>query len=154
MIQKFLLQQVNSCNAEHPPPSLQFVDGTIITHLSGFVNVLQESRPSMPAFCRFLLKPKSHSVQRCNRAACIGTMQFKGLGFPNKHFATQKVFLYRQKHCLLQQCVLSVRIQPILALVKHESYQEENHSNTNEPRDDFLLMELPESKRSYKQNTQ
>jgi len=108
----------------------------------------------MPAFCRFLLKPKSHSVQRCNRAACIGTMQFKGLGFPNKHFATQKVFLYRQKHCLLQQCVLSVRIQPILALVKHESYQEENHSNTNEPRDDFLLMELPESKRSYKQNTQ
>ena len=45
-------------------------------------------------------------------------------------------------------------IQPILALVKHESYQEENHSNTNEPRDDFLLMELPESKRSYKQNTQ
>ena len=46
------------------------------------------------------------------------------------------------------------RIQPILALVKHEGYQEENHSNTNEPRDDFLLMELPESKRSYKQNTQ
>ena len=39
MVQKFLLQQVNSCNAEHPPPSLPFVDGTIITHLSGFVNV-------------------------------------------------------------------------------------------------------------------
>ena len=39
MVQKFLLQQVNSCNAEHPPPSLPFIDGTIITHLSGFVNV-------------------------------------------------------------------------------------------------------------------
>ena len=24
--------------------------------------------------------------------------------FPNKHFATQKVFLYRRKHCLLQWC--------------------------------------------------
>ena len=39
MVQKFLLQQVNPCNAEHPPPSLPFIDGTIITHLSGFVNV-------------------------------------------------------------------------------------------------------------------
>ena len=29
--------------------------------------------------------------------------------------------------------------------------QEENHSNTNEPRDDFLLMELPEFKRSYRE---
>jgi len=27
--------------------------------------------------------PKS-VLQKC--AACIGTMQFKGLGFPNKHF--------------------------------------------------------------------
>jgi hypothetical protein len=102
MVQKFLLQQVNSCNAEHPPPSLQFVDGTIITHLSGFVNVLQESRPSMPAFCRFLLKPKSHSVQRCNRAACIGTVQFKGLGVPNKYFAKQNKQMYIRLHCLQQ----------------------------------------------------
>ena len=39
MVQKFLIQQVNSCNAEHPPPSLQIVDGTIITHLLRFVNV-------------------------------------------------------------------------------------------------------------------
>ena len=86
------------------------------------------------------------------RAACIEKCRSKGFGaLPNKHFATQKVFLYRRKHCLQQQCVLSVRIQPILALVKHESYQEENHSNTNEPRDDFLLMELPEFKRSYRE---
>ena len=27
-------------------------------------------------------------------------MQFKGLGFPNKHFATQNRRLYRQTHCL------------------------------------------------------
>ena len=34
----------------------------------------------------------------------------KGFGaLPNKHFATQKVFLYRRKHCLPQQCVLFVR---------------------------------------------
>ena len=35
------------------------------------------------------------------KTACTVRMQFKGLGFPNKHFATQKVFLYRRKHCLL-----------------------------------------------------
>ena len=76
----------------------------------------------------------------------------KGFGvFPNKRFATQNRQMYIRLHCLQQQCVLSVRIQPILALVKHESYQEENHSNTNEPRDDFLLMELPEFKRSYRE---
>ena len=35
------------------------------------------------------------------RVACIGTMQIiKGLGIPNKHFATQKWRLYRQKPCL------------------------------------------------------
>ena len=39
------------------------------------------------------------------RVACIGTMQIiKGLGIPNKHFATQKWRLYRQKPCLLQLC--------------------------------------------------
>jgi len=38
------------------------------------------------------VKNSSHIFQRCNRVACIGTMQFKGLGFPNKHFATQKCF--------------------------------------------------------------
>ena len=32
---------------------------------------------------RFYSTPKS-VLQK--RAACIGTMQFKGLGFPNKHF--------------------------------------------------------------------
>ena len=30
----------------------------------------------------------------CKRVACIRRMQFKGLGFPNKHFATQMVFVY------------------------------------------------------------
>ena len=34
--------------------------------------------------------------------ACIGKCRTKGFGaLPNKHFATQKVFLYRRKHCLL-----------------------------------------------------
>ena len=36
------------------------------------------------------------------RAACIEKCRSKGFGaLPNKHFATQKVFLYRRKHCLL-----------------------------------------------------
>ena len=35
------------------------------------------------------------------RIACIGKCRSKGFGaLPNKHFATQKVFLYRRKHCL------------------------------------------------------
>jgi hypothetical protein len=34
------------------------------------------------------------------RAACIGTMQFKGLGFPNKHFATQNgLCIYEDTAC-------------------------------------------------------
>ena len=41
-------------------------------------------------------------------AACIEKCRTKGLGaLPNKHFATQKVFLYRRKHCLHRLCVLS-----------------------------------------------
>ena len=63
---------------------------------------LGQNVPSMPAFCRFLLKPKSHSVQRCNRAACIGTVQFKGLGVPNKYFAKQNKQMYIRLHCLQQ----------------------------------------------------
>ena len=44
------------------------------------------------------------------RIACIGKCRSKGFGaLPNKHFATQKVFLYRRKHCLHHLCVLSVR---------------------------------------------
>ena len=89
------------------------------------------------------------------RAACIGTVQNEGdWAQPNKHFATQKWRLYRQKPCLPQQCDLSVRIQRLSVLVKHECYQEENHSNPHEPRDNFLLMKLSESQWSYKQNTQ
>ena len=34
-------------------------------------------------------------------------MQFKGLGFPNKHFAGQNRRLYRQTHCLLPLWSLS-----------------------------------------------
>ena len=80
------------------------------------------------------------------RAACIGKCRTKGFGaLPNKHFATQKSPLYIRRHCLPQQCDLSVRIQLLSVLVKHECYQEENHSNPHEPRDNFLLMKLSES---------
>ena len=42
-------------------------------------------------------------------------MQFKSLGVPNKHFAMQKVFLYRRKHCLrvlwsLSRCFPNLKI--------------------------------------------
>ena len=40
------------------------------------------------------------------REACIGTMQFKGLGFPNKHFATQKRFCIN-KTIACHGCVLA-----------------------------------------------
>lgn len=65
--------------------------------------------------------------------------------YPNKHFAEQKWRLYIRTPCLPQQCELSVRIQLLSVLVKHECYQEENHSNPHEPRDNFLLMKLSES---------
>ena len=38
--------------------------------------------------------------QRCNRTACIHRMQFKGLGVPNKYFATQNKQMYIRLHCL------------------------------------------------------
>ena len=60
-------------------------------------------------------------------------------------FCSAKQSLYIQRHCLPQQCDLSGRIQLLSVLVKHECYQEENHSNPNEPRDNFLLMKLSES---------
>jgi hypothetical protein len=70
----------------------------------------------------------------------------KGFGvFPNKRFATQNKQMYIRLHCLPQQCDLSGRIQLLSVLVKHECYQEENHSNPHEPRDNFLLMKLSES---------
>ena len=38
---------------------------------------------------------------RKERVACIGTVQIrKGLGFPNKHFATQNLHLCARMHCL------------------------------------------------------
>jgi len=60
-------------------------------------------------------------------------------------FCSAKQSLYIQRHCLLQQRVLSVRIQPILALVKHEELSGRKSWNPNEPRDNFLLMKLSES---------
>ena len=87
--------------------------------------------------------------------ACIGKCRSKGFGaLPNKHFAAQNKQMYIRLHCLPQQCDLSVRIQRLSVLVKHECCQEENHSNPHEPRDNFLLMKLSESQWSYKQNTQ
>ena len=59
--------------------------------------------------------------QRCNRTACIHRMQFKGLGFPNKHFATQKVFLYRRKHCLQMQ-TLYIRLPCLRVLWSFSMY--------------------------------
>lgn len=41
------------------------------------------------------------TIQRCNRTACIHWMQFKGLGAPNKYFATQNKQMYIRLHCLL-----------------------------------------------------
>ena len=42
---------------------------------------------------------RTQSVRK-ERAACIQrTQNVKGLGLPNKHFATQKWHLYRQKPC-------------------------------------------------------
>ena len=42
---------------------------------------------------------------RKEHAACTGTVQIrKGLGFPNKHFATQNLHLCARMHCLLQLC--------------------------------------------------
>ena len=46
---------------------------------------------------RFYGAPKS-VLQK--RAACIRRMQFKGLGFPNKHFATQNgLCIYEDTAC-------------------------------------------------------
>lgn len=53
---------------------------------------------------------KHHRVKSVPQgcAACIEKCRTKGFGaLPNKHFATQKVFLYRRKHCLHRLCVLS-----------------------------------------------
>ena len=63
------------------------------------------------------------------RAACIGTMQNEGdWAQPNKHFATQKVFLYRRKHCLQMQ-TLYIRLPCLRALWNLSTYfpKFENH---------------------------
>ena len=79
-------------------------------------------------------------------------MQIKGVwGTPQQAFCNAK------QADVYTSALLATTMRPFSpysANFSSESYQEENHSNTNEPRDDFLLMELPESKRSYKQNTQ
>ena len=41
-------------------------------------------------------------MSRRDAQPALKNAEQRGLGhFPNKHFATQKVFLYRRKHCLL-----------------------------------------------------
>ena len=54
--------------------------------------------------------------QRCNRTACIHRMQFKGLGFPNKYFATQNKQMYIRLHCLRVLWSLST-CPPILKII-------------------------------------
>ena len=75
-----------------------------------------------------LSKPHSYFTKWYNRTACSGTVQYKGLGFPNKHFATQKVFLYRRKHCLQMQ-TLYIRLPCLLQLwsLSMRSPRFENH---------------------------
>ena len=63
------------------------------------------------------------------RVACIEKCRSKGVGaLPNKHFATQKVFLYRRKHCLPQQYDLSVRIQLLSVLSQFSKISALSHS--------------------------
>ena len=57
----------------------------------------------------------AYFIQRCNRAACIPRMQFKGLGVPQQAFCNAKVFLYRRKHCLQMQ-TLYIRLPCLRAL--------------------------------------
>ena len=40
------------------------------------------------------------TIQRFHRAACTVPVQFKGLGVPNKYFATQNKQMYIRLHCL------------------------------------------------------
>ena len=40
------------------------------------------------------------AIQRFHRAACTVPVQFKGLGVPNKYFATQNKQMYIRLHCL------------------------------------------------------
>jgi hypothetical protein len=57
---------------------------------------------------RFYSTPKS-VLQK--RAACIGTMQFEGLGFPNKHFATQNgLCIYEDTACYGYESLLNCKI--------------------------------------------
>ena len=57
---------------------------------------------------RFYSTPKS-VLQK--RAACIGTMQFEGLGFPNKHFATQNgLCIYEDTACYGYESLLNCKM--------------------------------------------
>ena len=55
--------------------------------------------------CKFSMTLNVSSDKKCpaGTRSLHWKMQNKGVWghFPNKHFATQKVFLYRRKHCLL-----------------------------------------------------
>ena len=68
-----------------------------------------------------------------NSTALDGTRKFKNFWLST--FAVQR----------LSDLICLEHIQRLSVLVKHECYQEENHSNPHEPRDNFLLMKLSES---------
>lgn len=88
---------------------------------------------------RKTLKQKLEKLQATDRKDDVVTFEQLGVDrlFVDESQNYKNLFLY-------------TKIQPLSVLVKHESYQEENHSNTHKPRDDFLLMKFPETKRSYK----
>ena len=61
------------------------------------------------------------------RTACIGKCRSKGFGaLPNKHFATQKVFLYRRKHCLLALPTIKLPFQSSRVIFLGRSPAEEH----------------------------
>ena len=69
-------------------------DGHIVTFrpdLNG--ERMENSAKSKTVFPFYLLK-----------TACIHGMQFKGLGVPNKYFATQNKQMYIRLHCLRRRC--------------------------------------------------
>ena len=88
------------------------VSSTQLTHSTTNIRIapLTLAPKSKLNFQRTCALTRRRSVPR-ECAACTGTVQIrKGLGIPNKHFATQKWLLYKRKPCLRQLCVLSVRV--------------------------------------------
>ena len=81
------------------------------------------------------------------RVACIGTMQIiKGLGIPNKHFATQNKHLYRQMHCLqklwtITFCFWSFQFHLIITLKQFQfKVQTDRHRLNLRSTDSFYVF--------------